>query len=253
MIDTSLPPGRGYFQPLAEVHEEKFSQTAEAAATVVVDFMRGRNFDNGNTVDLGCGGGQLSQIVAKAGYSVQGLDLSPEMIAIARNRVPNGEFYAKSFIDAQWMKCHCLTAIGEVFNYLFDENNNWATLEKVFERAFESLEPGGLFMFDMATKGRLGGSETRQQIVECEKWSLFVDSKEQEDLLERKCILFVKDHNSEKYIRSEETHHLRLADKQTVVSMLEKTGFETETKSGYGELELPHGMFSVRAIKPSTT
>jgi ubiquinone/menaquinone biosynthesis C-methylase UbiE len=43
-------------------------------------------------LDAGCGAGLASQIAAERGGKITGLDATPELLEIARVRVPNGEF-----------------------------------------------------------------------------------------------------------------------------------------------------------------
>ena len=44
-------------------------------------------------LELGCGGGHDSEILAAAGHRVVGVDLSSSAIARARERVPSAEFH----------------------------------------------------------------------------------------------------------------------------------------------------------------
>ncbi len=46
----------------------------------------------GRVADLGCGTGTLSRLLADEGYAVDGIDISPEMIARACAKVPEAEF-----------------------------------------------------------------------------------------------------------------------------------------------------------------
>jgi SAM-dependent methyltransferase len=43
-------------------------------------------------LDLGCGAGLAAQLAAQRGAVVSGFDATPELLSIARERVPNGEF-----------------------------------------------------------------------------------------------------------------------------------------------------------------
>src|SRR5437868_2158033 len=43
-------------------------------------------------LDAGCGGGGACVVAAERGAQVSGIDASPALIAIARRRVPNGDF-----------------------------------------------------------------------------------------------------------------------------------------------------------------
>lgn len=42
--------------------------------------------------DLGCGTGTLSALLGESGYDVTGVDLSPDMLAVARTKAPGSEF-----------------------------------------------------------------------------------------------------------------------------------------------------------------
>ncbi|NUT99431.1 MAG: class I SAM-dependent methyltransferase [Saccharothrix sp.] len=45
-----------------------------------------------SVVDLGCGTGSLSALLAEAGHDVRGLDLSPRMVEAARAKAPDAHF-----------------------------------------------------------------------------------------------------------------------------------------------------------------
>jgi ubiquinone/menaquinone biosynthesis C-methylase UbiE len=48
--------------------------------------------DGANVVDLGCGSGVFTDVLRRRGYRCTGVDLSPKLIAIARQRYPGIEF-----------------------------------------------------------------------------------------------------------------------------------------------------------------
>src|SRR4029453_17383336 len=116
-------PITAYREDLANFHDSGHSALAEAAAQRVVEELRGCGFHDGIVVDLGCGSGILARIVSHAGYRVIGMDISDSMVAIARERSPKSEFYVRSFVSAALPACIAVTAIGEVLNYAFDEQN----------------------------------------------------------------------------------------------------------------------------------
>ena len=68
-----------------------------------------------------------------------GLDISPAMIEIARRRVPEAEFHVQSFLQFRLPTCRAVTALGEVFNYLFDENNSLDSLRRLFAEVFDGV------------------------------------------------------------------------------------------------------------------
>jgi SAM-dependent methyltransferase len=100
-------------------------------------------------LDLGCGNGRLAIPLARAGYSVTGLDACEELLSIARNSAVEvgGEL---SFIHAE-MKDFASSArydavinIGTAFGYVPCAKDDQAALRN----ACRSLAPGGAFLIE---------------------------------------------------------------------------------------------------------
>jgi SAM-dependent methyltransferase len=70
---------------LAQIHAQDYTQYAIAAAERLVDEL---GPGHGVILDLGCGAGDLADVVTPAGYDYMGVDLSPSMVALARRRRP---------------------------------------------------------------------------------------------------------------------------------------------------------------------
>lgn len=58
---------------------------------VVAGYLGGR--EPGVALDAACGTGRYAEFLAKRGHRVIGVDSSPDMLAHARRRVPDGEFH----------------------------------------------------------------------------------------------------------------------------------------------------------------
>ena len=58
---------------------------------VVAEYLSGR--EPGVALDAACGTGRFAEFLAKRGHQVIGVDSSPDMLAYARRRVPDGEFH----------------------------------------------------------------------------------------------------------------------------------------------------------------
>jgi SAM-dependent methyltransferase len=102
-------------------------------------------------LELGCGTGALLADLAKT-YQVTGVDRAPEMLAIAASRVP-----AAQLIPAD-MTSFTLSSRFDVVICMFDTLNHLPAFERweaLFDRVHEHLAPGGLFIFDVNTSGRL--------------------------------------------------------------------------------------------------
>lgn len=110
-------------------------------------------------VDLGCGTGNLAIPLARAGYRVLGIDLSEDMLDVARHKAEEAgvpperlswsrqdmrEWQAEQPADCVFSFCDCL-------NYLLEEDD----IRRVFRRTFDALAPGGLFVFDVHAPARM--------------------------------------------------------------------------------------------------
>jgi SAM-dependent methyltransferase len=93
----------------------------------------------------------------RAGFHVLGIDLSPALTALARRRVRGGSFRVESLLSAELPPCVAIAAIGDCFTYLFDDQHSEEAVRGVFRRAYDSLQPGGVLMTDVAAPGRLPG------------------------------------------------------------------------------------------------
>lgn len=238
-----------YAPDLAHIHDAGHGDVARHAATAVLDTLRQNRASAGLIVDLGCGSGIAAEFWGRAGYDVLGIDVSPAMIERARRRAPRAEFRVGSFLDADIPPCAAVTSIGECFSYLFDATRADARLQRLFRRVHAALAPGGLFMFDVVTPGRVSGGGPRQSYRLADDWAVLVTAEEDRErrVLTRHITSFrrVGDH----YRRAGETHRLRLLDPREVADRLRRVGFRVRRLRGYGEFVFPRGVAGFLARK----
>jgi SAM-dependent methyltransferase len=243
-------PSSFYGRDLAYTHDSGFGKFAVHGAKILVDRLRRSGQKTGRIVNLGCGGGIESEIVSAAGFDVVGIDISPDMIAMARKRVPGAEFRVESCLSAALPSCIAVTAIGECLNYLADPANSEAALLRLFQRIYEALEPGGLFLFDVAGLGRALGAGSQKSFREEEDWAVLVvleeDSAQRQ--LTRRITSFRK--VGELYRRGTEVHRLRLFARSEMVAQLRRVGFRVSFLAGYGSLRFRRGHFGFLARRP---
>ena len=108
-----------------------------------------------NTVlDLACGTGRLSWLLAERGYEVIGVDLSCDMLAIAAGREEEVRF-RPLFLNQALQELDLYGTVQAAIcsmdglNYLPMED-----LREALRRVRLFLEPGGLFLFDLNTPGK---------------------------------------------------------------------------------------------------
>jgi SAM-dependent methyltransferase len=238
----------GYRPDLAFIHDAGYGHVARAAGSVLLAELRKAGFDRGRVIDFGCGSGILSELVAKAGYDVLGVDISPAMIDLARARAPAAEFRVGSLLSAELPPCVAVAAVGEIVNYLFDTSNTDRRLGALFRRVFAVLEPGGLFLLDAAGPGRVPGGGPWQHQAEGDGWAVLVTTAEKGQRLERRITSFRR--VGELYRRDYEIHRLRLLPPGEVAERLRAAGFRVRRLAAYGPVRLGPGWAGFVARKP---
>ena len=199
-------------------------------------------------VDLGCGSGIWAKELVNSGYGVVGVDISPAMIEIARRRVPEAEFHVQSFLQFGVPACRAVTALGEVFNYLFDQDNSLDSLRRLFGEVFGALAPQGIFVFDVAEPGR--GAGFQRACTEGEGWTCLVEYEydRMQQQLTRRIITFRQIGSA--YRRHQETHRQQLYRGTTMARILREIGFRVRLVRRYGEYALPKHGVGIIARKP---
>ncbi|MES1213695.1 MAG: class I SAM-dependent methyltransferase [Singulisphaera sp.] len=238
-----------YRADLAFIHDTGFGQLAEAAATELLARLRRAKLTTGTVIDLGCGSGTLSEKLAAAGYDVVGFDISPDMIELARKRVPQGTFHCLPLLSARLPRAVAVAAIGEVFNYLFDSRHSVAKLPGSFRRVHRALAPGGIFLFDMAGPGRSGKAGQVRAFTETSDWACLYAASEDRSrqILARQITTYRR--QGQTYRRDHEVHRLRLVPPRPVIQNLREAGFSARSLKRYADFEFPAGWTGFLARK----
>ncbi|HET6454473.1 MAG TPA: class I SAM-dependent methyltransferase [Armatimonadota bacterium] len=109
-------------------------------------------------LDLCCGTGTVSLLLASEGYQVSGVDISPKMIERATQKAQamgiQADFHAQ---DASAFrlgrKFDLVFSLFDSLNYILEAS----ALQQAFYRVSEHLNPRGLFIFDVNTEVALAG------------------------------------------------------------------------------------------------
>jgi SAM-dependent methyltransferase len=239
-----------YKEDLAYIHDLGYSDYAIESAPGILDILAQNNIRKGLIVDLGCGSGLSALEFTKAGYRVLGVDLSESLIAIARTRVPEAEFRVESLFKTEIPSCNAVTSIGECCNYLFDEDNNVRRLDLFFDRIYNALVPGGVFIFDIAETGQVSPGKTTKSFTEGKDWIVLVEKEENRDrsTLIRRIITLRQ--MGKYYRRDDEVHHLQLYEATNIAAKLERVGFQVQIIRSYGQYKLLQSHAAFIARKP---
>ena len=108
-------------------------------------------------VDLACGTGSLSVLLAREGYQVFGVDLSEPMLTQAAAKAAAMTENPPYFIRQNMTKLRlpqsvdCVVCLLDSVNYLTDP----ADCQAMIKRVSNCLKPGGMFLFDINTEHKL--------------------------------------------------------------------------------------------------
>ena len=195
-------------------------------------------------VDLGCGTGNLSIPLARSGFRVFGIDISAEMLSVARSKweEPQGrrgdrdepgtirwlqqdmrDWELPHPADAVISFCDCL-------NYLTEPEDVSAAIRQTYR----GLAPGGLFLFDVHAPRQLERYAEEQPFVYDEPdvaylWTSDYDEERME--FEHSLTFFIREDAAAPgagalYSRFEESHVQRAYDPDWIAGELEQAGFE---------------------------
>lgn len=226
-----------YGEDLAYIHDQGFSSLAQGAAIAVIGLLQRAGIREGLVLDLGCGGGPAAAAFVRAGYEVLGLDVSPAMIRLARCRVPRAQFRVGNLSTIAIPPCNAVAAIGEVLNYLPTP----ASLRRLVHRVFESLRPGGLFVFDLREAPRPGDPLHWTGGRAGRDWAVLAISKVEPRSGRLTRLITGFRHIAGGWRRHDEVHRQRLYRISDVLGWLRKTGFHVQERRRYSRAAVPPG------------
>ena len=119
---------------------------------------------SGEILDAGCGTGQLSIPLLKAGFSVTGIDVSQAMLDIARSKTNLGDKAKFIVADVRSMEFPAGKFDAVVASKLFQHVGNW---ESAVDEIIRVTKDSGLFIH-ISDKGAFGNA-VRRKFTECAK------------------------------------------------------------------------------------
>ena len=110
------------------------------------------NTSSRNLLDLGCGPGLYCQEFSKIGFHVTGIDFSPHSISHAKKNAGTGntsiEYICKSYLDIDYNERFDIVTLIYGGFCVHSEGER----ERLLQKIWEALKPGGYFVFDVFTK-----------------------------------------------------------------------------------------------------
>lgn len=194
----------------------------------ITDILRRDGIENDLVLDLGCGTGTLTELLAKEGYDMIGIDYSQEMLARAmEKREESGLQILYLLQDMREFELYgtvgAIVSVCDSLNYLLEEED----VIETFRLVNNYLDPKGLFIFDFNTvykyKEVIGDATIAENREDCSFiWENYYH--EEDEINEYEVTFFVKE--GELFRRFEETHYQRGYTPQQMKDFLKKAGLE---------------------------
>ena len=186
-------------------------------------------------VDVGCGNGYFTRAIYRAGYSVKGMDVSPEALTTAT------ELAAKEGAKIEFLlgditklrlcgKVDFITAINDCINYVPESK-----LLSTFKSVHANLKKGGVFIFDVSSENKLKNVIGNNLFVkDLDEATVVWFNTLNDDCVDMDITLFSLNQDGT-YTRSDERQTQYIHTENNVCEALKLAGFEVETEGHLGK------------------
>lgn len=184
-------------------------------------------------IDVGCGNGYFTRALNKAGYKVDGVDISPAMLSVAKQKA------AKEGVRCEFLvgditklkvcaKVDFCVAVNDCINYV-PKNK----LKSAFARIYAATNANGAFFFDVSSENKIRNiigenlfGEDRDEL------SYLWFNRQTEDGVVMELTFFVKGENG-LYERFDETHIQFAHTEEEIRAALAEAGFARIESEGH--------------------
>ncbi|HBI64910.1 MAG TPA: class I SAM-dependent methyltransferase [Clostridiales bacterium] len=179
-------------------------------------------------LDLACGTGKLTCILARRGYDMIGVDQSEDMLMMAQENCggltetkpvlllhqPMQRLELFGGIDA------CVCCLDSV-NYVTDPD----VLHEAFRRVYDYLRPGGVFVFDINTRAKLERIDGQSFVREDEDIFCVWQAEIEQNTFCHYAFDFFERGEENAWHRYQEHHMERIYAPEELLAMLKEIGF----------------------------
>lgn len=185
--------------------------------------------EEGLVLDLGCGTGSLTELLADKGYDMIGIDYSEEMLDLAmEKKYESGKDILYLCQDMREFELYgtvaAVVSICDCMNYITEPED----LTEVFRLVNNYLDPGGIFIFDLNTEYKYAEVMGECTIAEDRDDSSFIWENQyepEEKINIYDLSIFVKE-EEDLYRKYHETHYQRAYSMAEVKKSIEESGME---------------------------
>ena len=211
------------------------------------DYIEGRFRKKGlpgkTVLDLACGTGSLTYELARRGYEMIGVDLSPEMLTEADHKAMEEgvsiRFACQDMTELELgEEADCILSLCDSMNYLTEDGQ----LEDAFRSIAQHMKKESFFLFDMNTEYKFKEVLGQNVFGSAEEHEAYIwenDYDEEEKINEYYVSFFIENEEG-LYERMEEFHYERAYSVKEIEEGLQAAGMElVEIMDGYS-FDAPH-------------
>lgn len=178
-----------------------------------VEFLKNFLSINDNILDVGIGTGNHAQILENAGYKIDGIDQSEDMLKIARKKI-KGDLYLGNLLNLKINRNYdVIISMFAVLNHL----QNTSELEKALKGFNNLLNEGGKIIIDLHNPQSSGEKiDNFDGIKRKMKWHFDKDTMQ-----EKSIITYILD--NEEYMTE---HSFKIFTIDEIIYCIKKCGFE---------------------------
>lgn len=203
----------------------------EEWSAYLIELLHREGIGDGLVLELGCGTGSMTELLAKAGYDMIGVDNSGDMLEIAmEKKAESGCDILYLLQDMREFELYgtvrAVISVCDSMNYITEEEE----LLEVFRLVNNYLDPEGVFIFDLNTIYKYQEILGDTTIAENREESSFIWENsyyEEDQINEYDLTLFLRQENG-LFRKYEESHYQRAYDLETVKELIRKAGMKLE-------------------------
>ena len=194
------------YSELAEVYDKLYAVEFDYQNDLELIEQSASKYNFKEVLELGCGTGHLTKLLAEKEFDVTGVDLYDEMLRIAGNKVPDVDFIRSDIRNLQVDRAYeSAVMLGRTFTYMLTNED----IENSLKSIYKCLKPGGILIMDSLSaphfvKNLEENSETRQSVnvdgqeitrISSSSWNL-----RQGLTFDWKAVYIIKENNNEKEV-----------------------------------------------------
>ena len=201
----------------------------EKWAEYLIGSLKEYGIEDGIVLELGCGTGVMTELLAESGYDMIGVDNAEEMLEIAmEKKVESGHDILYLLQDMREFELYgtvrAVISACDSVNYITDDED----LTEVFRLVNNYLDPEGIFLFDMNTVHKYRDLLGDTTIAENRDEGSFIwdNSYDEEEGLNYYELAVFLPREDGLYEKSEEVHCQKAYPQEEIETLIKEAGME---------------------------